>query len=131
MTFRNFCKKFNKNLFTNQDAQDVFDYLTKPESIASFEVCTKLNISAISGIVKDLESNFANSKDFPLTEETNRRMVGKMVKFIMEFFGYSVSAKGLEESAQLRKFTKAKYFKTAAIYTQDAKPLKSIYVTII
>lgn len=67
---------------------------------------TNLKLPAISGIARDLENMFSNASLFPLTDYKNRQIVGRMVKFILEHFGYEPLVGGLDERARLRKLCK-------------------------
>ena len=131
-TYVDFCNSFAfKNCAGNTDAQNVFDFLCRPETIHNMMVFTNLELPAISGVAKDLENMFANAPLFPLTDPQNRQIVGRMVKFILEHFGYKPLAGGLDERARLRNFSEAKLFKTASVYELKNTPSNSIVMNII
>lgn len=115
----------------NADAKAVFDFLCEPENIYNMIVMSERGLPAISGIVKELEEKFANAPQFPLKEGVNRQNVGKMVKCVLLQFGYEVLANGFDDRAQLRNFTGAKHFKTAAVYAKTAKAEHSLSIQIV
>lgn len=123
INYENFCGNSSKKWTLNSDAKDVFDFLRMPENIHNMIVMTSLGLPALSGLVKELEDRFENAPKFPLTDGTNRRLVGKMARHILNYFGYEPVANGQDERGQLRNFTGAKLFKTASIYEKkhDAK----------
>jgi hypothetical protein len=131
MTFQEFCEKHRQNLQNNVDAQQVFDFLASPSTINKMIVFSEAGLPAISGIVSYLEQNYSNSPAFPLSDFRNRQIVGKMVKYILGFYGYTPQAGGLDERAKLRSFSKSKYFKTASVYSLTNTPQRRIVVTSI
>jgi|LSQX01.3.fsa_nt_gb hypothetical protein len=129
MTFQDFCDKYNQNLKNNVDAQKLFDFLATPSTIHNMMVFSQVGLPAISGIIPHLEQNFGNSPTFPLSDFRNRQTTGKMVKYILGFYGYTPQAGGFDERAKLRNFTKSQYFKTAAVYSLTDTPQYKIEVT--
>lgn len=100
----------------NPGAKDVYDFLTTPEIICAMLLISRNGLPALSAVVEQLEKNFQASTTFPLNDFRNRQSVGKMVKYILEKFGYSPIANGLDKRAQLQGWTNASLFKTAAVY---------------
>ena len=104
----------------NHTVEKIMDFLTTKESVNAMEVMSRLGQPALAGVVKDLEDKFANS-DFPLhfdgpgANSANRRAVGWMIKFVMGSFGYVPKACDSSDM-YLKKFAKAKYFKSSAVY---------------
>lgn len=132
LTYVDFCNSFAfKNCARNNDAQNVFDFLCRPEIIHNMMVFTNLELPAISGVTKNLENTFANAPLFPLADPQNRQIVGRMVKFILGHFGYEPLVGGLDERARLRNFSGAKLFKTASVYGLKSTPSNSIVMKII
>lgn len=133
MTFQNFCETCNKKLIGNTDAEAVFNFIKKPEIISNLITFSDAGLPAISGIASYLESTYNNSLLFPLSNPHNRQQVGKMIKFILRFFAYETEINGLDERAQLLKFTNCDNFKTAAVYRKitDKVPQHSLQYLII
>lgn len=131
MNFADFCNKYNQKLLNNVDAQNVFDYLATPSTIHNLMAFSEVGLPAISGIIPYLEGNFGNSPTFPLSDFRNRQTVGKMVKYILGYYGYTPQTGGLDERAKLRGFSKSMYFKTASVYSLTDTPQKKIVVTSI
>lgn len=131
MNFSNFCKTYNKKLLTNPDASKLFDYLCTGETIANLMAFTSVGLPAISGIASYLESIYDNNTTFSMENPHNRQLVGKMVKFILGFFGFEPEVNGLEERAQLRNFSNTHLFKTAAIYHKtNETPQKTLDILV-
>ena len=131
MNFTKFCNAYNKKLLTNPDAAKLFDYLCTGEAIANFMAFTSVGLPAISGIASYLEDNYDNNTTFSMETPHNRQMVGKMVKFILGFFGFEPETNGLEERAQLRNFSNTRFFKTAAIYHRtNSLPEKTLTILV-
>ena len=131
MTFQNFCNNYNQNLITNTDAENVFSFLSKPSIIGNMIAFCGVGLPAISGIVAILERNYANTTAFPLTDFRNRQIVGKMVKYILSFYGYTPQTGELDERAKLRNFSNSTYFKTASVYALTNTPQHKIVSTSI
>ena len=126
MNFSNF-----PTLQGNTGAKKVYDYLSTLATIHKMMAFSDVGLPAISGIVNELENNFAHQPDFPLTDFRNRQMVGRMVKYILSFMGYIPITGGLDERAALRDFTKATLFKTASVYELRNLPQNSLNITLI
>ena len=133
MTYQNFCDTCNKKLIGNKDAESIFNFLKQPEIISNLITFSDAGLPAISGIGSYLETTYNNATDFPLSNPHNRQQVGKMVKFILRFFSYETEINGLDERAQLLKFTKCDEFKTAAVYrkVKNKIPQKSLQYLIV
>ena len=112
----------NHDLLENQDAQSLFNYLSLPKTVANIIVFTDLGLPALSGIASTLEKNFGTSEEFPLSNDTNRQIVGKMIRFILEFYGYSPISNASSSDKQLRDFSNATLFKSSAIYEKSHAP---------
>lgn len=115
----------------NSDANAVFDFLCLPENIHSMIVCSNLKLPALSGIVKELEDRFSAAPQFPLTDNRNRQIVGRMTKFILNHFGYEPCAGGSNDRMKLRNFSEAKLFKTASVYVLNNTPVNFISMQIV
>lgn len=127
-----FCSSYSfKNGANNTDAQAVFNFLCKPENIHSMTIFANLNLPVISGIVKELENNFSNTTQFPLTNRTNRQTVGRMIKFILGHFGYVPTIGSPDARAKLRNFSEATLFKMCSLYEFQNTPVNSISMKII
>lgn len=117
-------KKFfaSSTIPDSQDAINVMDFLTSADSVDRMLVMADLGLPSLSAIVSELEKRFADSEDFPLNHQaknhnmTNRQNIGRMIKYIMQEFGYLPVAGKLSERARLRDFANSKYFSTSAVY---------------
>lgn len=101
LTYDDFCKGWNGKLLGKADARDVFDFLSQPENINQMIVMSDLGLPALGGVVKTLESKFANAANFSLSEKEHRKDVGAMVKRILGEFGYETFEKNQNHCAIL------------------------------
>lgn len=133
MDFRTFVlgQAVSQDLLENREAELVFDFLALPETIAKMINFSDIRLPALSGIVETIEENFSTNKDFPLSNDTNRQVVGKMISFILNFFGYSPIKNVTTSEKRLRNFSNAKLFKTSAIYEKSHKPKLKLDINII
>lgn len=114
---------FNKSkIDPNQDAKDIMDFLSSNDSVNRMIIASDMGLPAITPIIKELEDKFADCNLFPLNHEgrnqnaVNRQNIGRMVKFVMSYYGYIPITGGLNERARIPKFANSKYFSTAAVY---------------
>lgn len=118
MDFRDFCSRNDKNLVSNKDAENLFNFLKQPEVVFNMMCFSDVGLPAISGIVEKIEKEYGNSPTFSLKNYRNRQMVGKMVKYILSFYGYEAVANSLDERSRIRNFSNSKYFGTSSVYTK-------------
>lgn len=112
-------KKMNK-IADNEDAKKIFDYLCLPKCVYNMIIFSKIGLPAITGIAKELEDLYGNSKTFPLSNDRSKQVIGKMISYILSFYGYSpVVVKSNEK--RLRKFVGARYFKSSSVYQKTHK----------
>ena len=131
-SYAGFCSSYSfRNSANNTGAQAVFNFLCKPENIHSMIIFANLKLPVISGIVKELENNFSNTRQFPLTNRTNRQTVGRMIKFILGHFGYVPTIGSPDARAKLRNFSEAELFKMCSLYELQNIPVNSISMKII
>lgn len=121
----------SQSLIHNSDAAAVFSYLCDAENIKNMIVFSDMRLPVLSGIAKSLEETFKTSKDFSLDVDSNRQTVGKMISFIMEFFGYSPIRNINTSEKRLRNFTGATYFKSSAIYERTHEPEYQLLLEVI
>lgn len=104
------------------EAEAVFDYLCRPEIVSRMIVASDTGLPAISFIAEDLEKEFEGNVSFKLEESSNRQLVGRFISYILSMYGYAIDTSIDGGRVKLRNFCKAKYFKTAAIYTKSLAP---------
>lgn len=129
--YKDFCGNSTQGFQNGTGAEKVFDFLCTPENIHGMIVMSDLGLPAISSVVKELEDKFKDLADFPLSDFRNRQLVGKMIKFILEQFGYAPVVGGLDERAQLRSFTGAHLFKTSSVYKKEGTPAHTLKMEIV
>ncbi len=119
MNFDEFIEKsrVSNDLEYNQDARKIFEFLSLSENVAEMIIFSNIGLPALSGTAFKLEDNFADTNDFPLSNNYNRTIVGRMVRYILSFYGYSPALN--QNDKRLRKFSRAKLFKTAAVYEKN------------
>lgn len=104
----------------NQDAIEIFDLLSKDESIIAMIEASEAGKPALSACVLEIES-LIKSKSAPtvdLSDEFTRTVVGRMVKTVLSPFGY----RPLKQRQQkpLSRSLKAEFFVTASCYSLTA-----------
>ena len=110
--FSDFVKSspFFKGLVGNHDAEKIFDILNEDEQIFEAVSASEDGLPALLPSVKKIEDFVSKNSDgsFPMTD-TNKRIVGKMQKFVLEPFGYF-------PKKSKRAFAGSTIFKTATCY---------------
>ncbi len=124
--FSDFVKSspFFKGLVGNHDAEKIFDILNEDEQIFEAVSASEDGLPALLPSVKKIEDFVSKNSDgsFPMTD-TNKKIVGKMQKFVLEPFGYlpkKVTGKPVDSTI----------FKTATCYeyveSKAAMPLPNV-----
>lgn len=110
--FINFCNSQNetKNLTSNTDAEKVYVFLSQKKQVGAMLNETGKGRPALGGVVKELEQKYGNLSGFPFNN-TNKKITGKMIRHILEPYGYEP----VEEKA-LSSGTGAAVFKNAHTY---------------
>lgn len=127
LTFEGFtreCKKYN--LLNNPGARAVFNFLANPLNTYRMIMFSDLGLPALNGVASQLEDMFYDDVTFPLSEPKNRQIVGMMIKYIMGFYGYVPVTR-----VNLRYFSKARGFKTGAMYKLKEMPKYCIVANIV
>lgn len=101
------------NFEFNKDAQKVFDFLNQDENIIMMIEYADQGKPALAGCVFELEDFFdaMNSKEIDFRDSFTRTVIGRMVKAILEPFGYLVT-----KQKDFTKNRKGKYFTSASCY---------------
>ena len=96
MSFDDFIKKYPRYVNFNQhnSAERIFEFLSEARSIdRMIKVNDYAGLSALDGVVAELVEKFGQTEDFNLRDTPgSRQMVGAMVKFVLEPYGYCSSA---------------------------------------
>lgn len=132
LTYKDFCDEAHfDSEGNNRDARRVFDALCHPEAIHSMMVFSKVGLPAFSGIAKELERDFADAPQFPLKENANRQIAGKMAKFVLGHFGYEPIQGNAKKNVKLREFSQAEHFKQSAIYAKTGQGIHRLSMKIL
>ena len=101
------------NYADNKDAQRIFDFLNKDENIIKMVEFADQGKPALAGCVFELEAFFdaMNSKEIDFNDGFTRTVIGRMIKTILEPFGYLVT-----KQKDFTKNRKGKYFTSASCY---------------
>lgn len=118
-------KKFfeTSSIEKNSDTIAVMDYLCHPNTVLKMINAINSGMPALSGIVSELEEQFAFSEGFPLHNNApdknakNRRNVGWMVRFVLREFGYAPIDKS--DKTRIGSNSGSKYFGNASLYKYD------------
>ena len=102
------------NFEDNKDAQKVFDFLNQDENIIKMVEFADQGKPALAGCVFELEAFFdsMNSTTLDFNDGFTRTVIGRMIKAILEPFGYLVT-----KQKDFTKNRKGKYFTSASCYS--------------
>lgn len=102
------------NYADNKDAQKIFDFLNQDENIIKMLELADQGRPALAGCVIELESFYEslNSTTLDFTDGFTRTVIGRMIKTIIEPFGYCVT-----KQKDFTKNKKGKYFTSASCYS--------------
>lgn len=108
MTFKN---RFFGPLSQEPWAQEIWAFLNEDDSIRRMEAASALGRPALEGVVIDLEQGWGDH----LGSDQARKMVGAMIKEVMEPRGWEIESQGL-------KMQYGHQFSVATRYQQRANP---------
>jgi len=102
------------NYADHKDAQKIFDFLNQDEIIIKMLELADQGRPALAGCVLELESFYEslNSTTIDFTDGFTRTVIGRMIKTIIEPFGYCVT-----KQKDFTKNRKGKYFTSASCYS--------------
>ncbi len=100
-----------RSAFKEDVFKDVYNFLSRPESIWAMVQVSSEGKPALNGVVKELEESFEGLFEF--NNPMNRRMIGSMIKEILHDFGYRRKGQRMVSNSQ--------YFTTASCYYFDEK----------
>jgi hypothetical protein len=126
MGFDNFIKRYPRfsKFNTHQSAEKLFEFLCRPVVIdRMITINDYAELSALDGVVQDVEKLFGKTNDFDLEKHLDaRQMVGAMIKFILEPFGYVAPT---ENRVSVKN---SKIFRLAMHYAFDPAMQKQVLV---
>lgn len=104
--------------------EEVMDYLVTAETVNKMIIASEMELPVLTLIAKELEEKFDINSNFPVVvtdrishkNSTARQNVGRMIKFVMEQYGYTPVAGGLSERARIPAISGSKHFSTSGIY---------------
>ncbi len=101
------------NYDTNADARKIFDFLNQDENIIKMVEFAEQGKPALAGCIFELEDYFDQMQNptIDFSDGFTRTVVGRMVKTILEPFGYCVT-----KQKDFTKNKKGKYFTSASCY---------------
>lgn len=108
---------------------EVMEFLVKPESVYKMIIASEMGLPVLTLIGKELEIMFDEYSNFPVVylgndkNPTARQNVGRMIKVVMQEYGYTPVDGGLSEQARIPAVSGTEYFSTSAIYrkTDESK----------
>jgi len=117
------CSKYGGNT----DAISLFDILSKDENIISMIDASEAGKPGLSACVSEIETWFDNQTNptIDFTDSFTRTVVGRMVKSILDPFGYQVTVQ-----KDLPKTSKGKYFASASCYEKSGIASMKVVRTI-
>lgn len=124
------------------DTENIMDFLSSPESVGLMIAMSKVGLPALTGVVRELENQFAACATFPLNHNApdsnapNRRNIGWMIRYVMREYGYTPNTRNVRISddavprTRIGKFAGSKYFATSAVYEKtNPNPNRTLSVT--
>lgn len=104
------CSKFT----SNKDAMAVFDFLNRNDNIIKMIDYCEMGKTALSACVSELEAFVCNlpQSSFDLTDGFTRTVIGRMIKSVLEPFGYRPTVQ-----KAFPKNCNVKYFSSASCYS--------------
>lgn len=108
---------------TNENEEFLY-LLLNPFSVAKMIAFCNVDLPAINGILSDLEELNAKFGGEYLTDPLNRQNIGRMIKFVMNKYGYvPVRKRRIKEAKNI----KSNYFGTGTVYGKSGnKPELSL-----
>ncbi len=115
------------NYDTNADARKIFDFLNQDENIIKMVEFAEQGKPALAGCIFELEDYFdqMQSPIIDFNDGFTRTVVGRMVKTILEPFGYCVT-----KQKDFTKNKKGKYFTSASCYALTGPATMQIIKTV-
>lgn len=121
-----------------EGVEEMFDYLAKPESVDKMIIASELGWPVLTLLGKELENEFDLSSNFPIVVDgdnknaTARQNVGRIIKIIMDGYGYTPIDGGLSKKARVPAISDTIFF-SSAIYkkTHDGRYVISISTNVI
>lgn len=112
------CTKFN----SNQDAIAVFNFLNQDTSIIKMIDFSEMGKPALAGCISDLEKFFDELQNptIDFSDGFTRTVVGRMVKAILDPFGYQpTTQKNLPKDCAVKYFTSASCYRKTGLATMQ------------
>lgn len=113
---------------SNSDAECIFKILSKDENIISMVEAIEQGRPGLEPCVSEIENWYENTQlsDVSLNDEFTRKAIGRMVKTVLEPFGYEVSSR-----KAISKNVNSKFFKTASCYEKTGKARLKVVKKIV
>ncbi|MDE7405551.1 MAG: hypothetical protein K2M89_01590 [Clostridiales bacterium] len=115
------CGKFKDNA----DARRIFNIISWRENILKMMDMSEFGKPALAGCVKEIEEfcDSDNNKSIDLRDDFTRKMIGRMVKSVLEPYGYRV-----DKQKDIPQKACSKYFSTASCYvaTEDSENFRMV-----
>ena len=117
------CKKFEGNA----EAEHIFkEILSKDKNIYDMILAARSDKPALSGCITEIEAYYDSSgaKEFDLTDRFTRQALGRMVKTVLDVFGYRPA-----EQKDMPRALKTKYVASGHTYKRTGTPKMKIVIT--
>ena len=114
------CSSYEKNA----DAEQIFDFLNEDANIIKMIDYVEFGKPALAGCICELEQMYDNMQrpSIDLNKRFDRELVGRMIKTVLEPFGYVVT---IQKS--LPKNLMGKYFTSASCYALLGIPRMQVF----
>lgn len=113
---------------SSTDAECIFDILSKDENIIAMVEAVEQGRPGLEPCISELETWYEKTplSDVSLNDEFARKAIGRMVKTILEPFGYEVSSR-----KSISKSINSQFFKTASCYKRTGKARLKVVKQIV
>jgi len=105
-----------KKFWGNRIAEAIFDFLAQPQNIYRMIDFSERDKPALGAVISDLEELYGDQREFALNVPEHKRLVGAMVCYILEPFGYvPVKQRKIPANSSI-------FFASASVYEKKNKP---------
>lgn len=105
-----------------EGVEEIVDYLSSPSIVYKMIIASEMELPVLTLIASDLEKRFDKKSKFPVVVDKNnknttaRQNVGRIIKYVMDQYGYTPVDGGLTDRARIPAISNSKYFSTSGIY---------------
>jgi hypothetical protein len=113
----------------NVDTEGMLTDLLQPVYVERMITASEFELPALTFVAAELEKKYGKCANAPLSHDdknqnaVHRQNIGRMVRYVMDVFGYEPVDGKKSERARLPKFSKNEHFSTSAVYARKKIPV--------